>query len=563
MADRVFFGSLELQEQARLEKAATEPRFVLQEADDDEAGSKMVSLDNLPTINGLNDASNSTAASSSSQTASSDAAPQRETMELSESAKLAQEQHAVALIQLEAQRKARTMFIPTDNEEVKSELRKAGEPITLFGEGPAERRERLRQKLAEKEVQKMLASQGLSEIAAAAAAENGSSEAGAAAPADARAGSSAPQSELFYTPASDALIQARGFIAAYSFERASKRLSAERAVAASPEARDVEDTRAARLHASVARMRPAMSQPADDRSGSCCGVTRDGSLLATGSWGSAVKVWDAKTAELRCVLRGHRDRVVATAWHPSAGMSGGSHSDTSSGHASAHSGLETEHSGHPGAILATGSVDGTAKLWRLPAEALQPAPASRASSAAANGVGASLGANSAAMDVEDGRPAPVAVSRTQLLETGVREVATLTGHALRLCAVAWHPSGRFVGTASFDRTWRLWDAASGGTELQLQEGHAREVYALAFHGDGSLAASGDLGGVARVWDLRSGKSVITLKPHTKQLLALDWSPNGITLATGSDDNTATLWDLRAPRQLYTIPAHSGLVSRVK
>ena len=76
----------------------------------------------------------------------------------------------------------------------------------------------------------------------------------------------------------------------------------------------------------------------------------------------------------------------------------------------------------------------------------------------------------------------------------------------RLCKVAFHPSGRFVGTTSFDHTFRLWDIESGGTEILLQDGHWKEVYGIGFHTDGSLCSTSDFASVVQVWDLRTGKS---------------------------------------------------------
>ena len=55
--------------------------------------------------------------------------------------------------------------------------------------------------------------------------------------------------------------------------------------------------------------------------------------------------------------------------------------------------------------------------------------------------------------------------------------------------VAFHPSGAYLGSASFDGTWRLWDVRTN-QELLIQEGHSKEVYALAFQDDGALVASG-------------------------------------------------------------------------
>lgn len=59
---------------------------------------------------------------------------------------------------------------------------------------------------------------------------------------------------------------------------------------------------------------------------------------------------------------------------------------------------------------------------------------------------------------------------------------------MRVARLAFHPSGRYVGTASFDTTWRLWDIDTQ-TELLLQEGHSREVFAIGFQNDGALVAT--------------------------------------------------------------------------
>lgn len=48
----------------------------------------------------------------------------------------------------ERRKKARQINVSTDDSEVKKNLRQLGEPICLFGEGPADRRSRLRELLA-------------------------------------------------------------------------------------------------------------------------------------------------------------------------------------------------------------------------------------------------------------------------------------------------------------------------------------------------------------------------------------------------------------------------------
>lgn len=67
-------------------------------------------------------------------------------------------------------------------------------------------------------------------------------------------------------------------------------------------------------------------------------------------------------------------------------------------------------------------------------------------------------------------------------------ISVMKGHQERICRVAFHPSGDYVASASFDTTWRLWDVATS-KELLLQEGHSKEVYTVEFQDDGALVAS--------------------------------------------------------------------------
>lgn len=174
-------------------------------------------------------------------------------------------------------------------------------------------------------------------------------------------------------------------------------------------------------------------------------------------------------------------------------------------------------------------------------------------------------------------------------------LSTMKGHQGRVCRVAFHPSGNYVASASFDTTWRLWDVTTS-KELLLQEGHSKEVYAVEFQNDGALVASGygsiltsflpayspfsGLDSVGRVWDLRTGRSAMVLDGHVQALFAMSFSPNGFgcpsqflksltylfssyQIATGAADDTIRIWDMRSLKSLYTIPAHLSNVSDIR
>ncbi|KAI5808172.1 WD40-repeat-containing domain protein [Peziza echinospora] len=393
---------------------------------------------------------------------------------------IAPEKASAILSQFDRKKRAAAIAVPTDDGRVRTRLRELGQPITLFGEGPGDRRDRLRYLLYEIE-------EG--------GARGDGSEAGTPGP-DAGGDYDMTDSGLqkdeedeeFYTPGIPELLDARRDIASYSLPRAKARIASQKLEATIPLQKHIKHRRA--IKDRLATYALYGTQIAGDRPISISRFSPDSKIIAAGNLGGSIKLLTVPNLEETTLLRGHTDRVGGISWHPQA---------TLSLPASA-------------ANLASAAGDTKIHLWSL-----------------------------------DGRDTPL---------------ATLSGHSARVCRIEHHPSGKYLASASFDTTWRLWDLETT-TELQLQEGHSREVYSIAFQTDGALVASGGLDSIGRIWDLRTGRTIMVLDGHIREITGLAWNVDGYRVISSSGDASCKVWDVRMVRCAATVGAHKGLVSDVR
>ena len=83
---------------------------------------------------------------------------------------------------------------------------------------------------------------------------------------------------------------------------------------------------------------------------------------------------------------------------------------------------------------------------------------------------------------------------------------TLEGHTDWVFSVSYSPDGQIIASGARDGTIRLWDADTG-EHLQTLKGHTSAVESVAYSPDGQTLVSGSLAGTALLWEVESSTGV--------------------------------------------------------
>ncbi|NXM55326.1 DAW1 factor, partial [Illadopsis cleaveri] len=153
-------------------------------------------------------------------------------------------------------------------------------------------------------------------------------------------------------------------------------------------------------------------------------------------------------------------------------------------------------------LLATGSMDTTAKLW----------------------------------DVEKGE-----------------EVATLNGHSAEIIALSFNTTGDRIITGSFDHTVAVWDVDTGREQNLLikmpTNNKATEKPSMPCL-------------CVQLWDAVTGTHIATLAAHSKEVLDVCFDYAGQRIATASADGSARVYNAGTKQCIAKLEGHEDEISKV-
>ncbi|MGI9104315.1 MAG: WD40 repeat domain-containing protein [Terriglobales bacterium] len=199
-----------------------------------------------------------------------------------------------------------------------------------------------------------------------------------------------------------------------------------------------------------------------------------------------------------------------------------------------------------GKILASGSGDGTVKLWSLPDGKLLATPLKN------------LGEVTALAVTPDDKILAVGnfaggsyEVRLLSLPEG-RLLQSLKGFHSGVTSVALSPDGKNLAAGSLDGTILLFSLPEGKLLATMKQKKTGGVRAVVVTSDGKTVISGFTDGAIRLWSMSDARLLATLREHQAAVRALVITPDGKSFASGSRDQTIKVWSLPDGHLLSTL-----------
>lgn len=268
-------------------------------------------------------------------------------------------------------------------------------------------------------------------------------------------------------------------------------------------------------------------------SGNLCPL--DPNLLAYASLNNTIKVWNIKTHEYICILRGHTGYIKSISWHPT----------------------------NPN-LIASGSSDNTIKIWNiknnecictLTGHGLNPLTKIKAEISSVSWH--PKNPNLLASGAEDKTVKIWDITTQQC-------VCTLEGHKSNVSSISWHPTNPdIIASGSWDHTIKVWDITTKQCCYTLKDHESSFIMSISWHptNPNRIASGGNCG--IRVWDVTAKQDICTLEAFGSNVIS--WHPtNPNLIASGSviGNKCVDVWDITAQQRLFSLEGHEYCIDSI-
>ena len=226
----------------------------------------------------------------------------------------------------------------------------------------------------------------------------------------------------------------------------------------------------------------------------------DGLFLVSGSLDGTIRFWEAEEGQCICVLKGHTDRVNTVIFH------------------------------QEGQLVISSSDDATIRIWELFGD--DPKTVSR------NDVYYYRDSNINC----DGTLSAEVVGYNTICVREKKSGSILRkgeGHTDDVCCVVFSPDDKYIASASYDKTIRIWDANTLEC-IHVLKGHTSAVMDVSFSPDGKHVVSTSPDNTISVWDFSTGYCLLVIDNEYKS--GSSFTTDSSYIISNFSDDSVDIWE---------------------
>lgn len=122
------------------------------------------------------------------------------------------------------------------------------------------------------------------------------------------------------------------------------------------------------------------------------------------------------------------------------------------------------------------------------------------------------------------------------------ELIIRQGHTLGINMVQYSPTGKYVYSASDDKSIKMWDVLTG-VDVNTFNAHEAPVNSISLSEDGNLLVSTDQNGIIILWDALSGEIKTKIKAHNGSANTAKLSKDASKIISGGEDELLRIWSI--------------------
>ncbi len=147
-----------------------------------------------------------------------------------------------------------------------------------------------------------------------------------------------------------------------------------------------------------------------------------------------------------------------------------------------------------------------------------------------------------------------------------KKIGALIPHQTSINSICFSPDGKYLASGDYNGLLSIWDVAR--QRVRFSHTYTGEIHSVSFSPDGRLLACGDTKGYISLWKVPALKQINCFQAHKNVINSVQFSRDNMYLASASWDSTIRLWStpsfgrVKNPQPIGILKGHTDMVNSV-